>query len=240
MDGKKAYTTFESIERIINALPRIASLIVGSTAFAYLIGFIYAKAYFEVFGATWLVTELSTGSLLSNSLVPIAFLLFLCYLAILDLEEKDETEKWMSAVVRYGRIIIISFIVLQVTLHLLKLRTVFVIISYIFAAASFGLLVIKLKEPKFKWNLSSTYLTYGILIGGFYFAPSNMGTARGYVDINPSTSKLPIVQLRDNEKEFRLVYHKNDTYYIFLQENTEEYPNILLIDKSQIKAIRKK
>ena len=38
--SKKEYTLFESIGRIINALPKVASLLVGFTAFAYVIGWL--------------------------------------------------------------------------------------------------------------------------------------------------------------------------------------------------------
>lgn len=242
----KTLTTFESIGRIINALPKMVSLILGGTALAYVVGWIYAKAYLGVFGANWLLTELSPISLLGNSCAPIALLLFFCYTATIDLEEGAKTERWMIAVVNYGRVLIISFMVVSFTVYVLKLKTVFMLISitfafamFLYAAACFGLLVVALRDPKHKWNLLSTYLAFGILMGGFYMAPTNLGLARGNSNINPSTSKLPIVQLKDSKKEYRLLHHNNDTYYIFSLDKKKIFPDILLIDKREIKAIKR-
>ncbi len=151
--------------------------------------------------------------------------------------------------VRYGKVIILFFILLQIIFESLKHRTAYIILSYIFAiimtlyaASSFGLLVVEMRKPKFKWNLSTTYLTYGILLPGFYLAPSNMGKASGFAHINPSSSKLPIVLLKDSKEKYRLLQHNavNDTYYIFEPEKTQDYPRIHLVDKSQIKSIKKK
>lgn len=247
MVSQRSYTTFEAIDRILNTLPRIASLVIGVTALGYLVGWLYAKEYFKVFGATWLLSELSTSELLSYSVIPIGFLLFFLYLATLDLEQSDWTEKWMSAVVKYGFAILITIFVFQVVFDILNQRTLYVFGShafalamYLYAVSSFGLLVIQFRKPKFKWNLLSTYLTYGILLGGLYFAPLYLGKAKGYSDIDPSHTSLPIVQLKNIDKKFLLLHHNKGTFYIFLADSSQNYPNILLIDKTLVKSIKKK
>lgn len=247
MKPQESNSTFEAIDRLLSFFPKIVSLFLGGTTLAYLVGWLYAKEYFEVFGATWLLDELSTNTLLSYSWRSVAFLIFLCYLATLDLEESDKTEGWMSVVTSRGRTIIFVFAVMQVTFRFFDLKTAYIIVSRIFAMAmavyavsSFGLLVVQMKNRDFKWNLRSTYLTYGILLGGFYLAPTNLGRAEGYIDIDRSSLTLPVVKLKNNYAEFRLLYQRNDTFYIFTPDTTDNLPNILVKDKNEIEFIGKK
>ena len=247
MKSPQPKTTFEAIGKILGVFPNIASLILGGTALAYLIGWLYAKEYFGVFGARWLLAELPTSALLGYSSQSVAFLLFLCYLATLDLEESDKTEKWMTAVSGKGRKIIIFFLVLQIVFQSFKWQMAYIITSYLFAtamtfyaAASFGRLIIEMKNPKFKWNLVSTYLTFGILLSGLYFAPTNLGRAKGLSDIDPSSMNLPVVKIRNIDAEFKLLHQRDGTFYVFTRDTTKYYPEILVIGKADVISIQKK
>lgn len=246
MDKKEPNTTFDGIDRILGFFPRIASVLLGATALAYVIGWLYAKAYFAVFGADWLLDELSANTLLGYTWTPVSAFVFLCYLTTLDLEEGEgnNTEKGMSSVVNSGRVIVVLFIILQTAFLAFDWKLIFILVSYTFAcvmifysAASYGLLVIQLKQKDHKWNLLSTYLTFGIILGAFYLAPTNMGKANAYIDIRKTSDGLPIVKIKNKNNTYRLLYHKNNSYYVFDPETVYKYPIVEVMGNSQIEGI---
>lgn len=245
--SKKEFTLFESIGRIINVLPKIASLTVGITAFAYLIGWLQAKAYFSAFGASWLLSELSVQSLLGYSWVPLTILLFFCYLTTLDLTEGKTTKvKNILFTLKYGRILIITIFIIQMVLISLKINSLQIFISYTlvfimiyYSTSAYGYLILSLQNPKFKWDLPSTYLTFIILFCGLYLVPTNLGRSSAYRNLDPERSTLPKIQLKsDSQPNLRLLHKSGDMYYSFILSGNKDYPEIIILNGSQIHIIQ--
>ena len=68
-EDQPTQSIFEGAKHLLQGLPKVAAGVVGLSGFAYLIGWVYARSYFSVFGAEWLTTEISVLTLMGYSWV---------------------------------------------------------------------------------------------------------------------------------------------------------------------------
>ena len=66
-EDQSGQSIFDGAKRLLQGIPKVAAAIVGLSTFAYIIGWVYAQAYFSVFGAKWLITEIPILTLMGYS-----------------------------------------------------------------------------------------------------------------------------------------------------------------------------
>jgi len=256
MTNQSDLSIFDGAKRLLHGIPKVAAGAVGLSGLAYIIGWIYAQAYFSVFGAKWLVSEVPILNLMGYSWWPVIVVLFFAYLGINDLAEIERTNniedsrrfKTTSWVFNYGRWIflcttladfIISMIGYPKIARILSVINMFIIVAL--ATSSFELLAFRLSKPNLQIRLAIVNLTYAIIFFGLYAAPTQMGKNTALLDKEPDSLSLPFVELRnDPNKEFKLIMSSGDRYYIFPSKYETAYPPIQIVTTSQIQSIQQK
>lgn len=259
MNTKKDQPTqsiFEGAKHLLQGLPKVAAGVVGLSGFAYLIGWVYARSYFSVFGAEWLTTEIPVLTLMGYSWWPVVVVLFFAYLGITDLaevENKGSVEdshrfKTTLRVFNYGRWVFIVLIIADIVIGMMGYPSLAVILSFFsviiviaMAASAFEILAFRLSKPDLQINLPIVTLTYAIIFFGFYCAPTQMGRNATLQDKDLKTSSLAFVVLRDEPtKEYRLLMAAGERFYIFSTKNESKYPPIQIVTPSQIQLVQKR
>jgi hypothetical protein len=256
MDEQTDQSIFHGARRIMQDLPKVAGAIVSLSGFAYIVGWAYARAYFDVFGASWIRSELPIITLLGYSWWPVIIVLLFAYLGITDLAETENKEmietssrfKASRFTLNYGRW---AFIVMTLTdliagefgypriARTFSLLSVLLIVAMVTAAAE--LLAFRLSKPSLKIDLPIIYLTYAVIAFGLYFAPTQMGRNAALEDRNVELSSLPVVMLRDDlTAEFRLLLSSGDRFYIFPAKYDTKYPPIKIVTVQAIQTIHKR
>lgn len=259
MDNKEFQSTqtiLDGAKRLLHGATKVAAGIVGLSAFAYIIGLVYAKSYFSLFGAKWLVTGIPIPTLMGYSWWPLLLVLLFAYLGITDLAELEsksnieESRRFKATlgVINYGRWVFITVIVADLIVGMMGYPAVALILSFIsiflvvaLATCAFERLALRLSKPSLEINLSIVSLTYAIISLGLYVAPAQMGRNAALVDKSPESVSLPFVVLRDDPtKSFRLLISSGERFYIFPTKYDSEYPPIQIVTSSQIQSIQKK
>ena len=246
----------DGAKRMMQGLPRAASGIIGLGCFAYIIGWAYARFYYSEFGASWLINEIPTQTLLGYSWLPVITVLFFAYLGFLDLAETErdgafETSqrfKLTRFVLNYGRWFFIATIVADVAFGVFGYTTVASFFSHItvfvvvgMATSAIEMIIYRFANPNIKFDLSIVSLTYIILVFGLYIAPAQMGRNTAREDMNSTVSSLSFVTLRDDpHQSFRLLISSGDRFYVFPVKYESKYPPIQIVTASQIQSIQKR
>ncbi|MFC1485951.1 hypothetical protein ACFL55_02880 [Candidatus Latescibacterota bacterium] len=239
---------FYALTRILDNLTKVASLFIGLTAFAYIIGWLEYRAYFNEFGASWIMNDLQPISILSNSWIPVALFVFFAYLTTVDLAEDRNFSKQIFFILKYYKWVLPILFIIQFILEFLKWRLVFSIFSIFFglytilvATAAYGYLLIIFADPKSKLDLPTISLIYTLLVFGFYFSPTNMGISRAYRDIDVKLNNLPLVHCKSSDiPELRLIHSNQDRYYAINLPYESEYPITYILNRNDIIYIVKK
>lgn len=247
---------FDGAKRLLHGIPKIAAGIVGLSGFAYIIGWVYAQAYFSVFGAKWLITEIPILTLMGYSWWPVIVVLFFAYLGITDLaeiESKSSIEdsrrfKTTRGVLNYGRWVFIATIFADFVIGMIGYPALALILSFIsvfivvaMATSAFEILAFRLSKPSVQISLSIIYLTYAIIFCGIYAAPTQMGRNAALQDKAPENLSLPFVVLRDDPtKVFKLLMSSGERFYIFPTKYDAAYPPIQIVTASQIQSVQQR
>lgn len=253
---QSAQSIFDGAKRLLHGIPKVAAGVVGLSGFAYIIGWIYAQAYFSVFGAKWLITEIPVLTLMGYSWWPVVVVLFFAYLGITDLaeiESKSSIEdswryKTTRGVLNYGRWVFIAIIIADVIIGMIGYPTLARILSFIgvfivvaMATSAFEILAFRLSKPSLQISLSIVSLTYAIIFFGIYAAPTQMGRNAALRDKATESLSLPFVVLRDDQtKLFRLLMSSGDRFYIFPTKYDTAYPPIQIVTASQIQSVQQR
>ena len=255
-EDQSGQSIFDGAKRLLQGISKVAAAIVGLSAFAYIIGWVYAQAYFSVFGAKWLITEIPILTLMGYSWWPIIVVLFFTYLGITDLaevESKSNIEesrrfKTTRVFLNYGRWVFVVTILADIAIgrigypalaRILSFISVFIVVAM--ATCAFEILTFRLSKPSLHINLSIVYLTYAIIFFGIYAAPSRMGKNAALQDKAPENLSLPSVVLRDDPtKVFKLLMSSGERFYVFPAKYDAAYPPIQIVTASQIQSIQKK
>ncbi len=189
-EDQPTQSIFEGAKHLLQGLPKVAAGIVGLSGFAYLIGWVYARSYFSVFGAEWLTTEIPVLTLLGYSWWPVVVVLFFAYLGITDLaevENKGSVEnshrfKTSLRVFNNGRWVFIVLVITDIVIgmmgypslaRILSFFTVIIVVAM--ATSALEILAFRLSKPDLQISLPIVTLTYAIIFFGFYCAPIQMG-----------------------------------------------------------------
>lgn len=240
-------THFEALGYLFQNMGRIASSLVGFTIFAYVIGWLQARSYYDTFGAIWLVDELSTTTILGFSWFSLSYIAWIFYLGFTDLVENKNRYKETFFILKYGwwpmiLIYIVQFVFDKYGFQVVSivLSSILVFIYIVFAGAAFEALILRIKDKHFKWEIRSTYLVFGILFFGFYLVPTKMGYNDALRDLKLDTTTLPKVVLEKTKSiELRLLYHKDNKYYLVELPKKDKYPKIIVASSDKIVSIQK-
>ena len=237
----------DAVSRFFQILPTIASIIVGFTAFAYIIGWLHARSYFDGFGAPWVVSEISTTTLLGFSWLPLSQLFFFIYLGVTDLMESSTRYKMTIFILRHGWWFVLLLYLIAFILGLTKFQAVgdaiesFLPLSFtLVAAAAVESILIRLQQREFKWELGTIYLVYGVVLFGFYYLPIQMGKNDAKRDRDPQRSSLAEIRLRDDERQnLRLLATSSNRFYVVALDSSNAAPEIRVVDFTQVQHIVK-
>lgn len=245
---------FSGAKRVMQGVPKVAAAIVGLSGFAYIVGWAYARAYFQVFGASWLRSEVPLLTLLGYSWWPVIILIFFAYLGITDLAETENKENKLNStrlkrsryILNYGRWVFAIVIIIDISAgaydyvavaRVFSLISVFVVFAM--ATSAIEILAFRLSRPSIESQLHIAQLTYVIIAFGLYFAPTQMGHNAALEDINNDSFNLPTVVLRDDSTDFRLLLSSGDRLYIIPAKYETKYPPIKIVNINSINSIQK-
>jgi len=234
-----------ALDRFFKILPSMISILIGFSTFAYIIGWIHAKSYYNGFNASWIVSELSNFEILTFSWLSLSQLIFFIYLGITDLMVNKNRYKTTFFILNYGPYLIIVLYATDLLLDYTQLTTLKNIVGgflhilfTLFTAASFELLLINLQNKDFKWELMNIYIIYGIVVFGFYFLPTKIGSDESWRDKDINKSKLSKICIyEDDRNNLRLLKSSGELFYIVALDSNKAMPKIKVVDYKQIKTI---
>ena len=218
-------TPYEATLVIFKSLTKIGAWLLSLAGFAYLIGWFQASAYFRYLGASWILNDMSTLSIISYSWIPLLVFVFFLYLGLWDISQaRTRKVKADKTILKYSisimiLLIVINFIFQNLELvEIYRISTIFLIVFYFFyAIICMHVLITELQEQTFKWNTFINALIYGIVIFGLYQAPTKIGEFNAQEDIDLKLSKLPQVIMKTHLKEdIRLLYNIEDISNIIM------------------------
>ena len=240
--------------KIFGKLTNVVSVIISFSAFAYIIGWFQAKAYFSVFNASWLLSQMDSLELLKFSWLPLLALVYLFWLGIDDLaatqdQKPNKRQERAFWIVNYGRWIVAVLMILTILTDIYgytkisEIITILTICAFLLLASSaFEGIIIYIREKTFKWDRVDATLIFIIIAVGFYFLPSKIGSIQGRMDLDFERSSLPVVKIKeDANKNYRLLFNKDDKYFIFsMSKNDSVNPKISIINSAMVEYITKK
>ncbi|SRR5713226_3657262 len=239
---------FTALGRILGVLPQIASGLLGFAGFAYIVGWIEAHSYFERFGASWLMGELSPFALLTHSWTPLLTLLIFLWLGITDLAEAAWRVKGTTYVLRYGWYVAFALMIMEPILNIIILDRPLWLLSYItavawtiIAAAAFEMVVLRLRAGIFGWNYPSAALVFAVVVYGLYLIPSAMGRSDGIRDRDSKRSTLPILFLGPGHPDtgnLRLLLAAGENFYGVGLDESKEHPKVLVLHRSHVYSVQ--
>ncbi|MBN1845213.1 MAG: hypothetical protein JW810_05985 [Sedimentisphaerales bacterium] len=242
--------------RLLRGIPNVAGFIIGLTGIAYLLGWIYAKSYYEEFGATWLLGEIPLLTILGFSWWPVAIVVFFAYLGISDLAELElhariENNirfKISLAILRYGIWVFFSLMILNIFLlhdnvmigaRIVSYLLICVIIAMVTCAIE--VLAVRLLNLDKKVDLTLISLSSIVIFFGLYLTPIQMGKCSALNDKDPKLTRLSTAKLKEEPHACYLVlFAKEDRIYVFPKETRDEYPSIRIVRPEDIISIQKK
>ncbi len=139
-EDQPTQSILEGVKRLFQGLPKVTATIFGLSGFAYLIGWIYARSYFSVFGAEWLMTEIPTLTIMSYSWWPVVVVLFYAYLGITALAEIEEDKgsvedslrfKITLGVFNYGWLVLAALTIADIVIGMIGYPSWASILSFI-------------------------------------------------------------------------------------------------------------
>ncbi|MCB0335747.1 MAG: hypothetical protein KDD62_05555, partial [Bdellovibrionales bacterium] len=202
-------TVISAFSRFLNTIPKVGSALIGALGFGYLLGWLRARAYFSTFGADWLLSEMSSSSLLGFSFFPVAFLSFLVIAQLSDLATDRRSPLRQLNIFKWATIIWMIFSVACMTADIFlgeftagfkRLNASMQMVAYMtFAIVMLGSLLLRI-ERQGKWDSKLLWTSFLIAYLGLYYAPQQLGKADAMRDTNPKTTQLPAIYNKKGEK----------------------------------------
>lgn len=242
-----------ALNKILGSSLNIASGIISLTIYAYIIGWIKIKIYFLLFKASWIISEITTATIVSSSItIVLPYLIF-------------TTLNWLlfQKVPKYliiPLLIAIVILILQsagifalelrnfakeasnkgadVQSYTIYLKHIFRVFKWVCLVYLTSLLTVFafIKMGTINRNVPSVLKVIALIILVFFLLPITSGYIDATRDKNPVTSSLPIVQIKTAPKEtnVRLLFHKNDIFYAVKIIETDKFRSVLTIRPEQI------
>lgn len=255
-EDRSSESIFFGAQRLVGTVPKVVAGLIGLGSFAYIVGWFYARSYFSEFGASWILSDVPVLTVLGYSWLPVIIVLFFGYLGVTDLAEteskaevKDSKRfrasisvfnhgRWVFVILALANPLVVFFGFLPLA-SFLSMASVFVTVAM--ATSAIEILVVRLSRTDLKIDLPIAYLSYAIIAFGFYVAPSQMGRNAALLDKLATSSSLPRVYLRSDEKdEYRLLFSSGERFYVFPSDHDTEFPPIRITSPADIKYIQRR
>lgn len=198
-------TTLRATNNTLGLLSKMASLIVGLTFLAYIIGWGYSSAYYDSLGAKWATSMLIPKQIIQSSVFIIFIIAMTVFYSVLGLVLKMLNGKKLRNHSFFWAILSIlsCFIplMLQNYVNAIFLATVTMFGGYFLVIAVgffIGELISSHAEYNNQWGSNEVYLVCMIIIWGVVWAPNLIGKANATIDENSNYS-FPKVRLQENE-----------------------------------------
>lgn len=197
--------------RLFNALPKIASGVLGITAIAYVVGWRTSQAYYSELGAKWAFDLMSVAQVARSAAWVVSLTAVLSVVFVVHLIAGNFTLKSLGrwAVIWLGAGIV-TWALSSSPWNLIKppWAHAFLFLTGLFwaisTAASLGELTALLARGK-RFDDYLPYLCDGILVYGLLFAPGFIGQANAEFE-GANASQLPLVTIATNDSHpWRLV-----------------------------------
>lgn len=238
--------------RIVYQLPAVLSTLAGFGIVAYLVGWIYSRAYLGEFKALWLIAEVPTTTLLTNSWLPSLMLVVIVVLGISDLAEAAWRPKATEIVLRYGPYVALALIVAELILSrrgaspgvLFILVHALAWVWVVLAGAGVEAMVLAARDRPITlatWNL---YLAFTVVVIGLHGVPTALGWSHAIRDLDPDHSTLPVAAVRGSSskepKSLRvLLVTSGRVYGVTLRPGTSP-EEVMVIPWDQVLSIRER
>lgn len=223
---------------------QILSSIVGLSFLAYIIGWYRLQAYYDAIGADWLVNQITSIDILDASFLPILALAMGIANAIFDVIDLENNRK---AIDRIFNFVIASAVILSVLAFYfsmtkdyekavgIKTTTIFLTSSAIGIVLGDIVYGIHKAVPKYSLNMA---FVLSILIIMFFANLWSMAINKAIIDKTPGTTKLNIIETKD-EKDLHLLYTNGDIFYA-VKLDTNQEPKFKIIQQEDVISIFKK
>jgi len=252
MEQDHELSFFTALRDVTLSIPKLISGVVSFVFIAYLVGYQYAKGYFGVFGAEWLVSELSIFKLLAYSAIPLMSLLVIFWFGVLlasDPREENVIRRVIIFTFSKGWLILLPLLVLEVIVNQQILNQPVPVISYInalcwsyFVVMALIALILAKKESRLMWDMGSAVLTYVVLVIGLFSVPLFKGQSDAIHVMDSKNAGLPVITLKMFSTEnihLRLLLNSGDRFYAVNMKMASKVPEIVILDRSEIKSISK-
>ena len=210
---------------------------IGSSAvvflfIGYLIGWIRAKSYYQIFGASWITHQLKPSVLLSLSALPVGLFALLIIIRFMNFSrskssykklEKLEKIFVLTGVAIFILFTIIDFYALQTDIYskyrwLNCLGFLLYFTLYLFAAALANRicsLILLYRDNVLNWYSIISDTLYFVFFLGIFIVTGNIGRFEAYRDSDILRTTLPQVVLKETPKQkWHLLMANNDIFYI--------------------------
>lgn len=207
-----------SLGKFSQILKNFLGLLMSSIVLLYLLGYLRTKAYFFVFDSDWLMKEIGLETYIENSILPVLVLVLMFLLCMLG---------YVYGMLDQNKAKILIIIAFSVTTLLLMFGYYYIIKGEF--SASFSLLVISsigaaslgailiFVVALFNETISeraALLIFIFIIVYGIVLSPISIGYAQGHRDRIEGSTKLPMLDYRGASSNYRVLYHKNDIFYL--------------------------
>ena len=239
-------STSKTLASFSEMLARAAGALVGLSALAYFVGYEIESNYLSQVGARWALGMFSTSELVQKGLVIIIPAGLTLFLSIVQLFETDGAARKLGKIDITLNIISVMLLIgafvsskyfenpkFDYTLSLLA--------GMLFAAAAgftLGELIGRLDESKRIWDDYHFYLIFCFYFSAGIMAPHLMGKSSAKLDIDPSTTALPLVAVDGEEAgKWRLMRIIGDKYFLVVMVENPSSRKFRLVPISSSLAI---
>jgi len=226
----------------MSVVPKVGAAIAGLAALAYLMGWMYAQAFFGALGARWLVTELPFTTVLGYSWLPVVGVLLLASIGVCELLDEPNRSNCLAVikpVLRYGPLVLLLVSLLQLLLLSLDLTMLTGVGWGISAGAGIFITAAALVDfvardvspttPDRKRRLYPA--TMFIIIFWFWHTPHTLGLH------DSKTKNLPQLAIRDSQTDYRLLLSNGNRYYAFASDDKRNTREVFVFSASEVASV---
>jgi hypothetical protein len=229
----------------LDLLGKLVSVVIGSAAIAYVLGFFWVRGYLNEFRAPWLISALPTTYFLASSIVSMVGLIVGILLGIEMLVNKTSDANfrrtvWVLYVVPILVVILVVIMgpahktlggltisyALSTSFFLTEVATGAVLVRY------FAHRILTSEEQPDQRKFSRIRLTI-VILAGFGLTPMLIGSAQGARDARLEATSLPFVS---RSEDWRLLFAFSERFIVV---NLSEYekPQFRFVDPERVESI---
>jgi hypothetical protein len=238
--------TIEATGSIVGLMPKIAGFVVGLSGLAFIVGWLEASAFYQEFGAEWVLPLLSSTQIIRTSVSLISLIALSTLLSVYGLTQGIASEKGIRRWgFTFGGLAISALIASFAAEGSLSPSAVNVLawgagaLMAIFAGLTIGELVARLATDKLFWGKHHIWLLQYVVVFGLVLAPNTIGRAHSKMKSDPFSSRLPTVSFSSPgvHGEWRLVGAVGDRLLLVSLASKKENRRFKLAGASDISEI---